>query len=183
MRPTQVMTAIQNSIDIATKNIDELNIKVTVFGSNYVTWPGIHNDHMPGWTALPSEDAINSLRDWFNTVSLDTGDTFVNGALSNALQEDIDETIIILSDFIISDMSFYDENRPGVVSIINAARISRRHPITFGAIIIWRTDSIYPYTEIVTQLCIQIDSWLVIITARPSEIELEKEHQDLMGPH
>lgn len=104
MHPEQIAQAIQQTIDIATKNVDELNIKVTVFANNVETWPGIENDKMPGWTAMPSDDARKNLSEWFTNVNINNGSTYLNLGLQRVAETLVeDETVIIISDMMFDD--------------------------------------------------------------------------------
>lgn len=154
MNEEDISAAIKQTIDIASQSVDEINIKVTVFGRNYVTWEGIKNEKQPGWTSLPSNEAIEALAEWFKVVQLDNGDTLVSNPVGAALEEDIDNLTII----VISDMAFTDDEEI-FVRIKNLQAI-RTHKATFGFIQI--DESLY-LQNLIGGRCAEISSWFAVL--------------------
>ena len=128
MEQDDISAAINQTIAIACQSVDEINIKVTVFGGNYYTWEGIENKKQPGWTALPSQEAIDSLKKWFAELSIDKDSTYIAPAMGAALMEDIENMSVI----VISDLCFNDPQ--DLYFRINHFQNLRTHKATMGFI-------------------------------------------------
>jgi len=124
----KLAAAIQQTIDIASQSVDEINIKVTAFAHNRATWEGIENKKQPGWTALPSKEAIEALTEWCYSLQLITHSTYVGDPVRNALTEDIENMTVI----VISDMCFDDPS--DLNGWIVAEQGRRIHKATLGFI-------------------------------------------------
>jgi len=128
MDSAKISQAIKQTLDIASQSVDEINIKVTVFGETYATWEGVKNEKQPGWTALPSKEAIDALSSWMTNVVIDNNNTYVAPPVGMALVEDIEGLTVI----VISDMGFTDGSL--VYKQIEDIQRFRTYPATFGFI-------------------------------------------------
>lgn len=127
MNADQVSEAISQTLSIVSQSVDEVNIKVTVFGGTYTIWPGVENKSQPGWTALPDANAIKLLEEWLRTVSIDGDSTKLSEPLFVAATENIQKTIIIISDLFFDDAYCIrdvdlSKSTLGIIGIMNRNR-------------------------------------------------------------
>lgn len=159
-----ISAAISQTIDIASQSVDEINIKVTVFATDFVTWEGLENKKQPGWTALPDADAISALRLWFETVSINKDNTLITDAVNAALTEDIENmTLIVISDMVIADHVDFADN-------LKRMQAARNNKASFGFIGIKMAS--LPYVRCILELSRDIGAWMANFAQPNKHFEL-----------
>lgn len=79
---------------------DHLDIAAFAFSDEFVRWPGVPytgNGRAPprGWTAFPSEEALDNVNSWLR-AQVASGGTNPVGAMLAALREDVDDLTVML---------------------------------------------------------------------------------------
>jgi hypothetical protein len=102
---------------VAAQSVDEINIAITVFGSEAVRWDGLPDEKTPkGWASMPSQEGLDAAKEWLSTVYVNNSTTAVDTAIRTVdtrivlrVGGDInDETVIIISDLLF-------DNYPGAL--------------------------------------------------------------------
>lgn len=112
MTGEKLSRAIDQTIEIAGQETDDLQIACIAFDDGQRRWPG-------GWAKLPDPDVLVELRTWLNTTCRG-GNTPIAQALIMAMQEPVrDMTLIIVSD------GFFDEETGALTDLFKGLQEAR----------------------------------------------------------